>query len=179
MNHLSVDLETLGTRPGCVVLSIGAVAFDHRLGLGDEFYTTINQKSSEAAGLVTDKGTLGWWMRQSEAARDVLIATRDGGMPLVDALDQFAEYASKFGSEVRIWGCGASFDNTILSHLYHVTGKRQPWKYVNDRCYRTLKALMPTVCMERTGVHHNALADAKSQAAHAVRILARISEDRS
>ncbi len=176
MNHIMLDIESLGTRPGCVVMSIGAVAFDHIQGLGPEFYIVINQKSCEAAGLTTDKGTVGWWMRQSPEAQSVLRDSRSGGVTLAEALDQFADYAKQFGPEVRVWGCGANFDNTIVSHLYHAAGKRQPWKYVNDRCYRTLKNLVPLVAMERSGTYHNALDDAKSQAEHAIKILAKLAE---
>lgn len=168
MNHVMLDLETLGTRPGSVILSIGAVAFDHRQGLGEEFYVVIDRASCEAAGLTVDRDTLAWWERQSPEARTVLT---QAGIPLNEALDKFTAYLSQF-KDVRVWGCGATFDNVLISSAYAALGKRQPWRYINDRCYRTLKNLMPAVAMEREGVFHNALADAKSQASHAIRILA-------
>lgn len=173
MSHIMLDLETLGTRPGSVILSIGAVAFDHRTGLGAEFHVKINQRSSERAGLTVDKGTLGWWMRQSPEARALLDETRNGGEPLDSALDQFAAFVRQF-KDVRIWGCGSSFDGVLLSAAYATIGRTQPWRYVNDRCYRTLKALVPSIAMERDGVHHSALDDAKSQAVHAMKILSAI-----
>lgn len=177
MMHVMTDLETLGTRPGCVIISIGAVSFDSSAQkLGEGFYTVVNQRSCERAGLVPDKGTVAWWLRQSEEARKVLDESRNGGMDLGDALDAFTEFLSEYPKDVRIWGCGASFDNAILSHCYAITGKRQPWKYVNDRCYRTLKAIIPAIEIERTGTYHNAYDDAVSQAKHAVKIMARISQ---
>src|SRR6202042_946728 len=100
--------------------------------------TVVNQKSCERAGLTTDKGTIGWWMRQSVEAQKVLAESRNGGMQLDAALDAFAEYLKDFSKDVRVWGCGAGFDNVILAQCYTVIGKRLPWKYVNDRCYRTL-----------------------------------------
>ena len=42
MNHVMVDIETLGTTNNSVVLSIGAVKFDHQ-GLGEEFYAEIGR----------------------------------------------------------------------------------------------------------------------------------------
>jgi hypothetical protein len=177
MNHVMLDLETLGTRPGCSVISIGAVAFDPGAGtLGGGFYTVVNQKSCERAGLVTDKGTVGWWMRQSPEAQKVLVESRSGGMELAAALDAFTEFLSDFPKDVRIWGCGAAFDNVILANCYTAAGKRLPWKYVNDRCYRTLKAIIPAIEMERTGTYHNAYDDAVSQAKHALKIMARMTE---
>lgn len=177
MNHIMLDLETLGTRPGCSIISIGAISFDPGTSsLGGGFYTVVNQKSCERAGLVTDKGTIGWWMRQSDEAKKVLTESRNGGMELDAALDAFSEYLGDFQKDVRIWGCGAGFDNVILAQCYTVTGKRLPWKFINDRCYRTLKAILPAIEMERTGTYHNAFDDAKSQAMHALKIMARIAE---
>ncbi len=70
-----------------------------------------------------------------------------------------------------IWGNGASFDNTILEECFRRTALEMPWGYYNDRCYRTLKNLAPNVKLERLGTFHNALDDARSQAAHAVAVL--------
>lgn len=39
-----------------------------------------------------------------------------------------------------------------------------PWKFWNDRCYRTVSAGFPR--RQQTGTHHNALDDAISQTKH-------------
>ena len=180
MKHVSIDTETLGTRAGCAVLSIGAVAFDYtRQLLGPSFYTVISRRSCKEAGLFEDRGTLAWWNRQSEQARSILREASSGGETLDDALDSLAAYLRQFGSDVRVWSCGADFDLPILGHLYAISGRPQPWKYANSRCYRTLKNLATGVAMERGGVHHNALDDAKSQATHAMKILAQLAKVQS
>ena len=68
---IMINLETLGTVAGCVILSIGAVAFDRETGeLGMEFYEVINQVSCEEAGLHVDQKTVDWWAaRTAEAPR--------------------------------------------------------------------------------------------------------------
>jgi len=76
-----------------------------------------------------------------------------------------------FPAGATLWGNGSTFDNVILSNAYRAIGVKQPWDFWNDRCYRTLKSLYPHVKLERSGVAHNALDDAKSQAMHAVRII--------
>ena len=44
MEHCMVDLETLGKRAGCPILSIGAVFFDPvEKQLGEEFYVVVNR----------------------------------------------------------------------------------------------------------------------------------------
>ena len=65
-----------------------------------------------------------------------------------------------------VWGNGATFDNVILSNAYKAAGMEQPWKFWDDRCYRTVKGLLPDIKIERLGTHHNAVYDAMSQARH-------------
>jgi exodeoxyribonuclease VIII len=88
-------------------------------------------------------------------------------------LKLFADWLPK---NVLVWGNGASFDNAILAQCYRAVGMDFPWKFWNDRCYRTLKNLVLDVPFERTGTHHNALDDARSQAIHASAILRRMGE---
>jgi hypothetical protein len=73
---------------------------------------------------------------------------------------------------LQIWGNGADFDNVILSSAYRNTGHVTPWGTYKNRCYRTIKSANRHVAMARTGTHHNALDDAKSQAQHLIRIWA-------
>ncbi len=68
MLHVMLDIETLGTRAGCKVLSIGAVIMTPQ-GPGREFYTTVSRDSQNRYGLVEDRETVEWWARQSPQAR--------------------------------------------------------------------------------------------------------------
>lgn len=173
-NHVMVDLETLGSGPGCAILSIGAVAFDPGgRALGDRFYQLVNTRSCRALGLREEAGTLAWWDRQSEQARTVLAEAETCDVALGAALGRFAGFLARHKGDggVKVWGNGADFDNAILAHLYDRLGLEQPWAFWNSRCYRTLKNLRPDVRMGRSGVHHNALDDAVSQATHAQRIM--------
>jgi Mesyanzhinovviridae exonuclease len=78
-NHVMLDLETLGTEAGCVVVAIGAVAFDpmgayvHPPDMtnlqSDEFYAVIDIQSCLDAGLRINGNTLYWWLQQSPDAR--------------------------------------------------------------------------------------------------------------
>lgn len=169
------DLETLGTVPGCAILSIGAVRFDYKTGkLGDEFYIVVDRQSCADAGLHEDPGTLAWWAKQSEAARRVLRYASDeeeGATPLADALEQFNAWIKKVPG-TRIWGNGADFDNPILACAYKAVGMKQGWAPFNGRCYRTVKNMYPQTAMgKRIGTYHNALDDAKNQALHLMEIV--------
>lgn len=172
MQHVMVDLETLGRRAGCSVLSIGAVAFDPLLGLGKEFYVVVNNESCRQAGLIEDPATVEWWSKQNGQAQVVLSEAANGGLQLKDALHQFKIYLGQFGlRKVKVWGNGSDFDNSILINCYAAIGQDIPWEFWNNRCYRTLKGLHPGSKLTRQGTYHNALDDAKSQALHAIQLM--------
>lgn len=169
-----VDLETAGKRPGCKILSIGAVVFGPA-GMGAEFYVEVNR--SEQGALHEDPSTLEWWAKQEAAARDRLFSDGEHKLSLPAALIAFNEFIArnsavdaKGGLMADMWGNGSDFDNVILMAAYDATGIEQGWPYWGSRCYRTLKGLKPAVKLVRQGVHHNALDDAKTQAEHAVRL---------
>lgn len=167
--HTMLDLETLGTRPGCVVLSIGACRFCPESGeiyadlgapIGAPFYTTVDMRTSFKAGLTFEVDTLIWWMNQSqEARRD----TFKGETSLVGALHAFSNwYLTHKGP---IWCHGATFDVPILAAAYYKTGIDLPWDFRTVRDTRTLFDLAGGISIPRTeGVLHNALDDAINQA---------------
>lgn len=184
MQNIMLDLETLGISAGCKILSIGAVAFDPATGkldaewelddvsgvmrLSGGFYIAVSREDQEQYGLREDDDTVKWWNRQDATAKAVL--SDPAAVPLYDALEEFGTYVRGFGSQVRVWGNGADFDNAILSDCYRRTPSRQPWGAYSGRCYRTLKNMTQAVKLERKGTHHNALADAMCQAEHALAI---------
>jgi len=169
LTHVMLDLETMGTRAGCAILSIGAVVFEPRNGsLRDEFYQSVFLEGQDKLGLHTSDSTLKWWNAQSEEARKVL--TCPDRMELGSALDKFQEWLP---INAYVWGNGADFDNPILAAAYAAFNMPQPWKPYNGRCYRTIKNLAPDLKLARSGTHHNALDDAKSQAEHIMAVAMR------
>ena len=170
MNAIMLDIETLGVKPGCVVLSIGAVEFDTTTGeLSKEFEIVINANDACAQGLTIEPSTVMWWMDQSESARD---AVMQGTITLRAGL---AQLVAAFDWNKRVWCNGASFDFPILEAAYCAAGLEQPWKFWNCMCFRTIKNLVPkrvydTVKVE-PAVAHRALDDAKAQALTLVALL--------
>lgn len=164
-----IDLETLGKKRGCQVLSLGAVEFGPE-GLGRTLYRVFARDEQESLGLHVDESTVKWWDKQSAEAREVLTAPTE---PLHYCLTEFSQFCavSAASTKLRLWGNGSDFDNQILEEVYEVAGRKMPWVFFNNRCYRTLKGLMPESKIDRSGTHHNALDDAISQAQHAVQLL--------
>lgn len=166
-----LDLETLGTGRNSVILSIGAVYFNpyeiSKGPIGPRFYLEFGAESlalQQQMGMKIDAATVVWWMRQNAMAKTVF---KDGvGADPVFALGAFSEFIN-YERNTCIWGNGSDFDNLLLGDMYDAFSIKRPWSYSKNRCYRTMKNLygVPGI-QERTGVQHNALDDAVTQALH-------------
>lgn len=185
--HIMIDKETRGNVAGCGIVSLGAVVWDPHTGeTGPEFYMEVNQSSNEKFMLFDVPSTMKWWLKQSPQAREALLRSEaNEGHDLPDVLEAFEGFAMDASggrkSKVRLWGNGADFDAPIMMSawlaVFPTIEFPFPW---GNRCYRTIKNLgelfggpeLPK--MARTGTHHNALDDAKSQAAHMTAILQHI-----
>ncbi len=169
--QVMLDLETMGNRPTSAIVAIGACAFDVETQLiSGRFYRTVDLESSMAAGLTVDAGTIIWWLKQGDPAREAI--TSNSAKTLETALVDFKMWLKELGApDAGIWGNGADFDNAILANAYRAIGHPAPWPFWANRCYRTVKNLAPHIKIEREGVYHNALDDAVSQAKHLMKIL--------
>lgn len=158
--HVMLDIETLGTRPGCAVLSIGAVEFDPRGdGERNSLYCDIDAVDCQRFGLAIDADTVKWWMQQPDKAR---MAAVNGGSTLPAALGHLSAWLHPM-TKLRLWTNGINFDLPILEAAYRACGITVPWSYRDGRDVRTLMELagltpadVPTI---EGLVEHNALHD--------------------
>ena len=176
MNTIDImlDLETIGTRPGSVVLAIGAVPSE-----GDPFYRKIDLRDSLYLGLTLDVDTMSWWRKQ---AREAWLSSTDATVSLEFALIDFDEWllaarkgsdAQTTGNKIRLWGDAASFDCVLLKGVYTAAGKHAPWNYTEEFCYRTLRTLLGSE-KPRAKLQHDALSDARAQLFHLQEMLKRL-----
>lgn len=178
---LMIDLETAGLPPNGALMSIGAVFFDlHTCTLGPEFNAVVHLGSAVTDGGVIDAGTFLWWLGQSDAARH---SVRFGGRHIHAVLDDFSNWIAEHcrHEDVRPYGNSSSFDLTILNSAYRRAGKQAPWHFTNERCFRTIRNLYPSVEYnpdEKGDGAHNALEDAKFQARHLFKIKNRNKESK-
>ncbi|HEC2095406.1 TPA: 3'-5' exoribonuclease [Klebsiella oxytoca] len=182
MNHLMIDLKTMGNKPNAPIVSIGAVFFEPSTGeLGEEFYRVVSLKSSMEAGSIPDPDTIMWWMQQSEEARSA-ISDKNAAMAISTALIQLVEFirGNSEPGRVQVWGNGATFDNVIMRASYDRVDIPCPWHFANDRDVRTIVELgraigiNPRRDIPFEGDMHNALADAKHQAKYVSAIWQRL-----
>ncbi len=168
IEHVMLDLETLSTDSNGAIVAIGAVKFDES-GMYDDFYAVLDLKTVLALDAVMDADTVVWWMNQSDAARKALFHKDVEKQDMYITLCSFALFlgaSSGVNKAVRMWGNGSDFDCVMLANAYKRAQLKVPWKWSNNRCYRTIKNNFKDVKMKRTGTHHNALDDAKSQVTH-------------
>ncbi|MFG1340390.1 3'-5' exonuclease [Xanthobacter autotrophicus] len=167
VTHVMVDLETLGTKPGCSIASIGAVIFDPASGsIGKTFFSRISLQSCDEAGLKMDAKTVYWWMQQSEEARrNTFLGQR---VTLNNAIHSFSGwwFENNLGVGTRMWAHGATFDPGILEAAYAAIGKPIPWEFWMSRDTRTIFDLAGIDLSDFRGMSaaHSALDDAETQA---------------
>lgn len=175
MQHVMLDLETMGTSPNAPIVAIGAVFFDeYSVGTPPahpSFYCQVSLQSSVDAGCTMDPDTVLWWLKQADDARKAVYDT-EKALTLEQALQSFSNWMTHNERAKYVWGNGSDFDNVILRGAYDKIGLAAPWSKFNNRCYRTMKSRAPSVKLVRSGTHHNALDDAISQANHLVNIFA-------
>ncbi|MBD8677953.1 3'-5' exonuclease [Sphingomonas sp. CFBP 13720] len=167
-----IDLETMGTTPGCTIVAIGAVRFSIDGFINDRFYHVVSRDSCLDAGLFECAQTAQWWTNQSAQAQSVLTDYRNSQQsePLRAVLIALNTFIRAAGGRVEIYGNGSDFDNAILATAARAVDLDLAWSFWENRCYRTIKARSPGVNIYRQGTHHNALDDAISQAEHLGRI---------
>ncbi len=170
MKHVMIDLETLGIGPDCVIAQVAAVQFCPFTGrFGERFNMHADIETQPLRQI--DPSTVLWWMRQSEDARRHFVEGQEEAPTLRYVLDHFHDWMektfppvpSKFHCSAEgVWSHGATFDIPILTNAMI----RVPWHYRVVRDTRTLfdLAKLNFQVVSHTGVHHDALDDARTQA---------------
>lgn len=178
MSYVAVDIESLGTVPGSIVLSIGAVRFDdkgllnaHGYESADEamrnkarceFYREITLASCGGVGLTFSHETLAWWLKQSDAARRVLVNALEGNgtQDIRQVMGDFKAWLETGDGCQELWSWG-QFDLPLLKTVFDRLGVTKPWDYKIERDARTLARELPVVIgVHRVGVAHHAFDDA-------------------
>lgn len=174
--EIMLDLESLGTTPGCAILQIGAVAFDRETFSTQHsppFECTITTASSEAAGFTASPSTAAWWATQPDDARRAVFNPASA-MAISPALSAFRSWWNEIAvgvDDLVLWTQG-NFDAPILAEALSKFAISAPWKFWNVRDTRTAyDALLGPdghkliKNLPRTAPAHTALGDAVHQVA--------------
>lgn len=100
MNHLMIDIETMGNKPTAPIVAIGGVFFDTHTGhLGAEFYVAVNLASAMDQGATPDGDTILWWLKQSSEARAAICT--DDTKHIAEALSKLSSFISRNSDNPR------------------------------------------------------------------------------
>lgn len=166
MQHMMIDIETLGTGPTAPILSFAAATFDP-LEFGGSYnqrplYLNVSLDEQLSKSYAKpDADTVMWWLKQDEGARNRL--TDPKPIDPESAYKALRGYTETHKPEA-VWANGATFDFPILDYSHRAFGMKLPWHYRAVRDMRTLYALWgdldnAMIAVGRTGEKHDALDD--------------------
>ena len=157
-----LDLESLGTRPDCAILTLGAVKFDPFTpdAFGDSLYFRIDVDEQLALGREIQQDTLNWWAKQADDVREEALG-EEGRVSLETMYRDLNRFC--VGVE-NIWCQGPAFDIVILENIYRQQGWPTPWQFWQIRDSRTLFGVHGDPREKGKAGLHNALEDCISQA---------------
>jgi len=175
--HIMIDAETLGTKPGCVIKSIGVITFRPWLwAVSEEAWANditklklhVSREWCEFSGLTVDPATERWWQDQSEEARQDAFGNKDKEIPLLDACQAVRKFILDIAEEKgvypgRVWCQGLTFDLPIIGEAMHRVGVKEPWYH---RYTRDTRSIYEEAGIDYSGVFHEPIRDCIAQAAH-------------
>lgn len=163
-SDIMVDLETLDTKPNCVILSIGAVRFNP-MGMGIveklELKPTIEDQTEKYNRTINDE-TIEWWGKQNPQAIEEAFSDT-GRLSLKECLEILYKFC---WNHRAIWSNGAGFDIVALETGYRDVGVAIPWPYYTARDTRTLFDITGVSLRDKkysTKTTHRAVEDAEHQ----------------
>jgi hypothetical protein len=157
-----LDLETLGTRPECVILTLGAVKFDPFTmnDPGPGLYIRPDVDEQIAKGREVQDDTMLWWLDQTEDVREEALGT-EGRISVEEMYKQLNRFLVGVNT---IWCQGPVFDIAILENLYRQYGWPTPWQFWQIADSRTAFKMHGDPRVKGKVGLHNALEDCVSQA---------------
>ena len=157
-----LDLESLGTRPDCAILTLGAIKFNPYVldSFGDSLYLRIDVNEQLALGREVQEDTLTWWSTQAEDVREEAL----GEGNRVSLTEMYRQLNRFCVGATNIWCQGPAFDIVILENIYRQMGWPTPWQFWHIRDSRTLFGVHGDPREKNKAGLHNALEDCVSQA---------------
>lgn len=174
-----LDIETLATVPGAVILSIAAVEFDIETGkTGREFFWKIDLKDSMENGFIIDPETLLWWLEQDPEVLKQNIKPDGMTKPLRMVMEDIVHtFNYSLDKDIQVWGNSNRFDLGILIPYVQKVTNTPIWKYSKERDVRTLVSLNPDIKGEVVAQAkldgadlHNPIVDCKVQIEYCTKI---------
>lgn len=142
MKAVSLDIETLSTTTGSVVLSIGAcIVTPDGAASASAFYSRVNIQQQIDAGREISESTLRFWIGQPREVQERTFGQGDG--PSVrEVMLRLHYWWSDVASCAPVYTKGPQFDAAILDSLADSVKIERPIHYRKWRDLRTLEDMI-------------------------------------
>ena len=161
--HAMIDIETLGTKPNAVILSVGAIKFDpfNSNEPHDGKHWRLDVDAQTEIDREVNEDTLAWWAKQDPEIQEDAF----GESGRTDVYQFMKELNGWLTGCEAVWCQGPQFDMVILENLFRDFDMHMNWFFWQVSDCRTLFKMMPKD--PRKDIQedlHDALADAHWQA---------------
>lgn len=153
---IQFDIETLSLHSAHAVVGEIGIHVDHlfldtdgrvRVGSDGLMSVLLDMGEQQRTGRELDIGTIQWWLKQNETARNIMADPHDRKrvFDAVQTVDTFVrkhmDIAEVKGSKVFILSSAPAFDMTNVRSLYEAAGMEHPWQHWQEHSQRTLRKL--------------------------------------
>lgn len=139
MNHIMIDIETLGRRNDAAIREVGLVAFKEDGTIIDSVQLTVSHEAWNAHYRTFSGETIQWLLSQHTINIEANCQSYE---VLTESIDKF--FIEYNGKETRVWSKG-HMDLEVIKDLYEELGKPLPWEYWQPRDLRTILDLVPLI----------------------------------
>jgi hypothetical protein len=142
------DIETLGVESTAAILSFACTYFDPEKKPSpqqlrdDTFFIKLNVKDQcKRLGRTMDKGTLEWWSKQCDLARNKSFKPQPDDYIAEDALDKFKAWLEKYPKKEWVFARG-NLDQCVFNSLEMACGREVIFPHYLWRDMRTAVDLL-------------------------------------
>lgn len=157
--HLMLDIETLGNVPNSIIISISAVVFDDDFNEIDFFNENLDTSQSISLGFKATESTLQWWKEQNKETFEMCTKNQK---PVREVLNNLFNFIDIHDIDF-VYGNSVSFDCVLLNCYFDRLQIERPWKFWQERCFRTFKNTFQFSKVEFKGIPHFSLDDCRFQ----------------
>jgi hypothetical protein len=126
----------------------------------------VELESALKAGRTISASTLQWWLTQRP---EIMKKMFDSPAPLSRVLEGLARFFA-LNQLVYPWGNSAGFDLGMTADAYTKAGLALPWRYTNERCYRTVRSMSDLKRGTKPENAHDPVADCHYQISELARL---------